>query len=71
MLYFNVLTITIEFIAYYVYFAVAQDFSTLYQQIYKLVLDLKPFWQSVSVVGWVVVVWVILAKKSEAVELEV
>ena len=71
MLYFNVLTITIEFIAYYVYFAAAQDFSTLYQQLYKLVLDLKSFWQSVSVVGWVVVVWVILAKKAEAVELEV
>ena len=71
MLYFNVLTITIEFIAYYVYFAVAQDFSTLYQQMYKLVLDLKPFWQNVSVVGWAVVVWVILAKKAETVELEV
>lgn len=69
VLYFNVLTIIIEFTAYYVWFAVAQDISTLYQQLYKLVLDLKPFWESVSVVGWLVVLLVILEKRSQSVEL--
>lgn len=69
ILYFNVLTITIEFIAYYVYFISAQEFSTLYQQLYKLSLDLKPFWQNVSVVGWIVVLLVVLAKKADNVEI--
>lgn len=56
LLYFNVLTIVIEFMAYYVYFAVAQEFSTLYQQFYKLALDLKPFVSFATIVGVIIVI---------------
>ena len=65
MLYFNVLTIMIEFFAYYVYFAVEQDFSTFYQQLYKLALDLIPFWQNIFLVACGVCLFRLLAKKVE------
>lgn len=38
--YFNLFTITIEFIAFYMYFVVSFDFINIYRQIYKLFLDL-------------------------------
>lgn len=42
--YFNVFTVLIEFIAYYFYFVIAFDVSTVYQQVYKLFIDLSvPF----------------------------
>jgi len=68
-LYFNVLTIVIEFFAYYVYFSVAVDFATLYQQVYKFALDMKPFISSLSMVGWVVFAVLLLRRKEENMEL--
>ncbi len=41
MLNFNVATIIIEFIAFYLYFIISFEFSTIYFQIYKLIIDLS------------------------------
>ena len=41
LFYFNVFTIVIEFLAYYLYFIAAFDFLTIYFQVYKLVCDLS------------------------------
>ncbi|MDE5943213.1 MAG: hypothetical protein K2H30_03285 [Clostridia bacterium] len=47
---FNLVTIIVEFVAYYFYFAVEFDFSTIYTQFVKLFADLKtpfiyfPYW---------------------------
>lgn len=55
-LYFNLFTVLLEFIAFYLYFAVSFDFASIYRQVYKLVCDLwvpfnfLPLW-----------VWAILA----------
>lgn len=38
--YFNLFTIAIEFIAFYLYFVVSFDFFNIYRQVYKLFLDL-------------------------------
>lgn len=41
---FNLVTIAVEFLAYYFYFAITYDFSTLYVQFLKLISDLAtPF----------------------------
>ena len=54
----NLATIVIEFIAYYLYFAVSYKLSTVYVQICKLVVDLQvvlkhfPWW-SLGGVGWI------------------
>ena len=53
LFYFNVFTIALEFIAYYLYFVVSFDLSTLYRQFYKLLYDL---WTAISFIplwGWV------------------
>lgn len=39
-LYFNIFTILLEFIAFYLYFAVSFDFLNIYRQVYKLICDL-------------------------------
>ena len=39
-LYFNLFTVLLEFIAFYLYFAVSFDFASIYRQVYKLVCDL-------------------------------
>lgn len=50
LFYFNIFTIFLEFIAFYMYFVVSFDFTTIYRQVYKLLLDLWtgltffPFW---------------------------
>ena len=40
LFYFNIFTIFLEFIAFYLYFVVSFDFTTIYRQVYKLLLDL-------------------------------
>ena len=40
LFYFNVFTIVLEFIAYYLYLVSSFDFTTIYKQVYKLILDL-------------------------------
>lgn len=43
---FNILSIAISFLAYYFYFAISINFSTLYVQIYKLFVDISPLFTS-------------------------
>ena len=45
MLYFNIITIIIEFISFYLYFVVSFDFIGIFKQIYKLILDLLPLFK--------------------------
>ena len=48
--YFNLFTIVIEFIAFYLYFVVSFDFGSIYRQIYKFffdvwtIIDFLPLW---------------------------
>ncbi len=49
----NAITVFIEFIAYYLYFAMSFDVSSLYIQVYKLVLDFAPFINTVPVPVWI------------------
>lgn len=57
--YFNLFTIAIEFIAFYLYFVVSFDFLNIYRQIYKLFLDIwtiidfLPLW-ALTLVGFFV-----------------
>ena len=51
----NAFTIFIEFIAYYLYFAMSFDVSSLYIQVYKLILDLAPFFSIVPLPVWIIV----------------
>lgn len=70
LLYFNVFTIILEFIAYYLYFAVEFDFLNLYRQVYKLLLDLYPFVSFAGVVSWITLIILCLKKKNENLEYE-
>lgn len=42
LFYFNVYTIVIEFVAFYLYFIVSFDVLDIYRQVYKLLSDLSP-----------------------------
>lgn len=53
---FNLFTILLEFIAFYLYFAVSFDFVSIYRQVYKLVCDL---WVPFNFLPWWV--WIIVA----------
>lgn len=57
--YFNVFTIGLEFIAYYFYFVVTFDVSTLYVQIYKLILDIWVAIEFVPIFVWLILIAVI------------
>ncbi len=52
---FNVGTIILEFLAYYFYFVVSFDIASLYQQVYKLFLDLYVPLTAIPVWAWVVI----------------
>ena len=51
----NLITIIIEFFAYYFYFAVSIDLSSVFVQIRKLFIDLTPFWKVFNVWGIIIV----------------
>ena len=59
LLYFNAITIVLEFLAFYLYFVVSFDFSTIYRQIYKFVLDLSPMLLFIPGWCWLVVGWIL------------
>lgn len=59
LIYFNAITIVLEFLAFYLYFVVSFDFSAIYRQIYKLVLDLSPMLLFVPGWCWLVVGWIL------------
>ncbi len=53
--YFNVFTILLEFVAYYLYFAVSFDIASLYRQVYKLILDLWTGLTFIPLWAWAIV----------------
>lgn len=52
--YFNIFAIFIEFLAYYLYFSVSFDVTSLYLQIYKLFLDLSVPFTSIPLWIWII-----------------
>lgn len=52
---FNIITIVVEFLAYYMYFVVSFDFSTIYRQLYKLLCDLSVMLAFVPAWCWIIV----------------
>lgn len=55
LFYFNVFTIIIEFIAFYLYFVISFDIAHIYRQVYKLGLDLWAVLSFVPVWVWVLI----------------
>lgn len=53
LFYFNVFTIVLEFVAFYLYFVVSFDFVNIYRQVYKLIFDLWTAISFIPVWGWV------------------
>lgn len=54
LLFFNGITILLEALAYFFYFAVSFDVLRLYRQVYKLVLDLSPLFRTVPWFLWAI-----------------
>lgn len=54
LFYFNVFTIVIEAIAYYLYFVVSFDVASLYTQLYKLAIDLSAMFGFVPLWAWII-----------------
>lgn len=59
-LYFNVIAIVIEFIAFYLYFIVSFDMLNIYRQAYKLTIDLAPVVRFIPGIIWAVIITVAL-----------
>ena len=57
---FNILTILLEFLAYYFYFAMAFEFTTLPVQLVKLMLDFIIMLSGAPIVFWIVVAYVVI-----------
>ena len=57
---FNILTILLEFLAYYFYFAMAFDFINLPIQLVKLMLDLIILLSGAPIVFWLIVSYVVI-----------
>ena len=56
----NVFTIIFEFFAYYFYFAMSFDISSIYLQVYKLVLDISMFVEKIQLWVWFIVGYFVL-----------
>lgn len=65
LLYFNVLTIGLEVLAYYVYFAISFDLVNIYVQLYKLFLDLWAFVTFVPIIGWIILALWLFSKAGQ------
>lgn len=52
---FNLITIFLEFLAYYLYFVVSFDIVNLYRQVYKLFLDLSVPFTSIPLWAWAII----------------
>lgn len=55
---FNVITIFVEFLAYYLYFCISFDFLSIYKQFYKLAIDLAT---PINFIPWYIWVVIIIA----------
>lgn len=51
---FNLLTIILEFFAFYFYFVMSFDVLNLYRQVYKLFLDLSPAFKFIPLWLWII-----------------
>lgn len=51
---FNLLTVILEFFAFYFYFVISFDAASIYRQIYKLLLDLSPAFSFIPLWLWLV-----------------
>ena len=49
---FNIISIFIEFIGFYLYFVVSFDFKSIYKQFYKLFIDLSPMLAFIPLWAW-------------------
>lgn len=56
---FNLFTIILEFFAFYFYFVVSFDISSIYRQVYKLILDLYVPATFIPLWAWVVIAFVL------------
>lgn len=57
---FNLLAISLEAIAFYLYFIVSMDIGNLYVQVLKLLMDLSTMFKTVPLVLWLVFAYIIL-----------
>ena len=57
---FNIITIVLEFIAYYLYFVVSFDFVNLYVQVLKLLMDFSIPLDFIPLLGWIIIIYLIL-----------
>ena len=55
LLNFNIITIAVEALAYYFYFVMSFDLLNIYQQVYKLLLDLSVMWKFIPLPGWIII----------------
>ena len=60
LLYFNLVTVIVAFIAFYLYFIVSFDLIGIYTQVLKLLHDLTPMIKFIPAVIWCVVGFVVL-----------
>ncbi|MCM1440215.1 MAG: hypothetical protein NC131_13580, partial [Roseburia sp.] len=57
---FNLITVIIEFLAFYFYFIVSFDISAVYMQAYKLFLDLSVPFTFIPLWAWIIVAVIVL-----------
>ena len=60
LFHFNVFTIVIEAVAYYLYFIVSFDFAGIYRQVYKLIFDLWTAIVFIPLWGWIVLALILI-----------
>lgn len=60
---FNIFAIILEFFAYYFYILSTYDFSTVYIQVYKLILDLSPALHVIPIWVWILLLLAYLNNK--------
>lgn len=59
LLHFNLITIVVAFIAFYLYFIVSFEWAEIYVQLLKLLIDLAPLVRFLPVIVWTVLgIWV-------------
>lgn len=61
-IYFNFITIIIEFFSFYFYFVMSFDFINILFQFYKLILDLIPMFAFVPLIIWIIIGLIIFDK---------
>ena len=54
LFYFNIITVIVEFFAFYLYFVISFDFLSVYTQFRKLFIDLTPMLRVIPTTVWIV-----------------